>query len=97
VRLLERSELQRANRLLDEHHLGSLKPVGERLYYVATDADGQWLALLVFSAPAKHLKHRDGWIGWSSAQPHRRLSLITNNGRSLFCPRARCAICPAKS
>jgi hypothetical protein len=33
--------------LLDEHHyLGSLKAVGERLYYVATDAQGQWLALL---------------------------------------------------
>ena len=53
VRLAERAELERFNQLLDEHHyLGSLKAVGERLYYVATDAQGQWLALLVFSAPA---------------------------------------------
>ena len=84
VRLVERAELERFKRLLDEHHyLGSLKAVGERLYYVATDAQGQWLALLVFSAPAKHLKHRDQWIGWSAAQRHRRLSLVTNNSRFL--------------
>jgi uncharacterized protein DUF4338/DDE family transposase len=87
VRLVERTELERFNQLLDEHHyLGSLKAVGERLYYVATDAQGQWLALLVFSAPAKHLKHRDQWIGWSAAQRHRRLSLVTNNSRFLILP-----------
>src|SRR5271166_262701 len=87
VRLVERTELERFKQLLDEHHyLGSLKAVGERLYYVATDAQGQWLALLVFSAPAKHLKHRDQWIGWSGAQRHRRLSLVTNNSRFLILP-----------
>ncbi len=87
VRLVERAELERFKRLLDEHHyLGSLKAVGERLHYVATDAQGQWLALLVFSAPAKHLKHRDQWIGWSAAQRHRRLSLVTNNSRFLILP-----------
>src|SRR5207249_9145145 len=67
VRLVERAKLERFKELLDEHHyLGSLKAVGERLHYLATDAQGQWLALLVFSAPAKHLKHRDRWIGWSA-------------------------------
>ena len=87
VRLVERAELERFKQLLDEHHyLGSLKAVGERLHYVATDAQGQWLALLVFSAPAKHLKHRDQWIGWSAAQRHRRLSLVTNNSRFLILP-----------
>jgi hypothetical protein len=60
VRLLEPSELQRCQKLLDKrHYLKSLQPVGERLYYVATDAQGRWLALLVFNAAAKHLKHRD--------------------------------------
>jgi hypothetical protein len=50
---VERTELERFKQLLDErHYLGSLKAVGERLHYVATDAQGQWLALLVFSAPA---------------------------------------------
>ena len=87
VRLLERTELERFKELLDEYHyLGRLKAVGERLHYVATDAQGQWLALLVFSAPAKHLKHRDQWIGWSPAQRHRRLSLVTNNSRFLILP-----------
>src|SRR6202158_6471999 len=87
VRLVEPSELERFKELLDEHHyLGSVKAVGERLHSVAADALGQWLALLVFSAPAKHLKHRDQWIGWSAAQRHRRLSLVTNNSRFLILP-----------
>src|ERR1700724_484600 len=87
VRLVERTELERFKGLLDEHHyLGSVKSVGERLHYVGTDAQGQWLALLVFSAPAKHLKHRDQWIGWSPARRHRRHSLVTNNSRFLILP-----------
>jgi hypothetical protein len=87
VRLLERDELPKASQLLDEHHyLKSVKPVGERLYYVATDAHGQWLAILVFSAAAKHLKHRDRWIGWTVGQRQRRLSLVTNNTRFVLLP-----------
>ena len=39
VNLLEAGQLDRCHQLLDEHHyLKSLKPVGERIYYVATDA-----------------------------------------------------------
>jgi hypothetical protein len=77
--------------LLKQHHyLGRLKPVGERMYYVAVDAQGRWLALLLFSAPAKHLKHRDTWIGWTRAQCDRRLSLVVNNSRFLILPQARC-------
>jgi hypothetical protein len=75
------------NRLLDDHHyLGSLKPVGERLYYVATDASGQWLAILVFGAAANHLRARDRWINWTNEQRRRRLSLIANNCRFLVLP-----------
>src|SRR6266487_1113653 len=74
-------------RLLDEHHyLGSPHPVGERLYYVVTDPQGEWLALLIFAAAAKHLKHRDRWIGWTDAQRERRLSLVVNNIRFLLLP-----------
>jgi hypothetical protein len=87
VRLLDPAELKRFHRLLARHHyLGTLKPVGERLYYVATDARGGWLALLVFNAAAKHLQARDRWIGWTPAQRHRRLSLVTNNSRFLLLP-----------
>ncbi len=87
VRLLEPHELERCNRLLDEHHyLGRPHPVGERLYYVVTDPQEEWLALLIFAAAAKHLKHRDRWIGWTDAQRERRLSLVVNNLRFLLLP-----------
>lgn len=87
VILATRRQLPRIDKLLDQHHyLGSLRPVGERLYYIATDAAGGWLAILLFSAAANHLKHRDEWIGWSSQQLRRRRSLITNNCRFLLLP-----------
>jgi hypothetical protein len=87
VRLLAPDEHRRFQSLLAQHHyLGRIKPVGERLCYVATDGQGQWLALLVFNVAAKHLKHRDQWIGWTSAQRDRRLRLITNNSRFLLLP-----------
>jgi hypothetical protein len=90
ARLVERSELSRAQRLLDKHHyLKRAHPVGERLYYVVTDAQGQWVALLVFNAAAKHLKPRDQWIGWTVSQRHRRLGLVVNNCRFLVLPHAQ--------
>ena len=87
LHLAERTQLPRLHKLLNQHHyLGSLKPVGERLYYVATDAAGHWVAILVFSEAAKHLRAREEWIGWSNEQRRRRLSLITNNCRFLLLP-----------
>ncbi len=87
VLIPEKKDRVRFQRLLKGHHyLGGLKPVGEQLYYAAVDADGQWLALLLFSAAAKHLKHREQWIGWSAAQCDRRLSLVANNSRFLILP-----------
>ena len=87
LRLLEPKELSRCNRYLDKHHyLKRIRPVGERLYYVATDAQDQWLALLVFSSAAEHLKHRDRWIGWTLEQRQRRLRLVVNNSRFLILP-----------
>jgi hypothetical protein len=87
VRGIEPDQLARCNQLLDEHHyLGSPKPVGERLYYAVSDPQGEWLALLVFAAAAKHLRHRDRWIGWTQAQRERRLSLVVNNIRFLLLP-----------
>lgn len=87
VELATSTQIPRINKLLDQHHyLGRLRPVGERLYYIARDAANHWVAVLVFSAPAKHLKHRDEWIGWSNEQRRRRLSLVTNNSRFLLLP-----------
>ena len=82
-------ERRRFQKLLRKHHyLGGVRAVGEQIYYAAVDAQGNWLALLLFSAAAKHLKHRDQWIGWTRAQCDRRLSLVVNNSRFLILPQA---------
>ena len=87
VKLASSKQLPRIGKLLEQHHyLGNLRPVGERLYYLATTAAGAWLGILVFSAAANHLKHRERWIGWSNEQRRRRLSLLTNNSRFLLLP-----------
>lgn len=87
VLITDPKERQRFQRLLAQHHyLGRLKPVGEQLYYAAVDAKDCWVALLLFSAAAKHLKHRDQWIGWTRSQRERRLSLVVNNNRFLILP-----------
>lgn len=86
VRVAGPEDHPRFQSLLRRHHyLQGIKPVGERLYYVA-EWRGQWLALLVFCAAARHLRHRDQWIGWSEAQRRQRLSLVTNNARFLILP-----------
>jgi hypothetical protein len=82
------AERRRFQRWLQLHHyLGRLQPVGEQLYYAAVDAQGRWVALLLFSAAAKHLKLRDQWIGWTRPQRDRRLSLVVNQSRFLILPR----------
>ena len=70
--------LQRAtfDRLLEErHYLASARLVGQTLRYVAK-LDGQWVALLTFSAAALHFKAREARLGWTPRQRARRLGLI---------------------
>jgi hypothetical protein len=87
VRLAETEDLARVQSLLRRHHyLGMVRPVGERLFYVAVDGQGRWVGVLVFCAAAKYLRHRDQWIGWTSEQPRRRLALVVNNSRFLLLP-----------
>jgi hypothetical protein len=89
VPLTAMEERRQCQRLLRKHHyLGGLKAIGEQMCYAAVDGQGNWLAVLIFSAAAKHLKHRDNWIGWTRAQRDRRLSLIVNNSRYLILPHA---------
>lgn len=86
VRVLREDELGPFNYYLEEeHYLESSRLVGQWLRYVA-ELDGQWLALLAFSAPALHLKARERWIGWSPRQRARRLGLVVNNSRFLILP-----------
>ena len=86
VRLLGEDELGPFNYYLQEaHYLESSRLAGQWLRYVA-ELDGQWVALLTFSAPALHLKARERWIAWSPRQRARRLGLVVNNSRFLILP-----------
>jgi hypothetical protein len=86
VRLLRADELGPFNFYLqEEHYLESSRLAGQWLRYVA-ELNGQWLALLTFSASALHLKARERWIGWSPRQRARRLGLVVNNSRFLVLP-----------
>jgi hypothetical protein len=86
VRPLRSAERARFDDLLVEHHyLHSAALVGEHLRYVVTQ-QGRWLALLTWAAPARHLRARDQWIGWSDEQRRRRLALVVSNTRFLILP-----------
>lgn len=84
VRLIRKEERRRFDKLIeDEHYLHSIVLVGEQLRYVA-EYDGEWVALLAWSAAAFNLKDREAWIGWSLRQKRRRLTLVVNNSRFLI-------------
>jgi len=86
LELLAPAEQIRFQSLLDEHHyLGSLPKIGHTLRYVAR-YQGQWLALLSFSAAALKCAARDHWIGWHFRYQYDRLHLIANNSRFLILP-----------
>lgn len=83
VGLLGDNEVGQFNYYLErEHYLESSRFAGQSLRYVA-EVDGQWVALLTFSAPALHLKAREREIGWSPRQRARRLGFVVNNSRFL--------------
>lgn len=84
VRLICDGERERHDALLDEqHYLKSGQLVGEQLRFVA-ECEGQWLALLSWSAGCYHLADRDDWIGWNRDQRCRRLPFVVNNSRFLI-------------
>jgi hypothetical protein len=83
VRLLAEAERARFDEeLATKHYLKNATAVGRVLRYVA-EYQGQWVALLVFSSPALHLKLRDRWLHWSPRQVKERRHLIAQNARFL--------------
>jgi hypothetical protein len=83
VRLVTEAERPRWNAQVSAHHyLKNATLVGEHLCYVV-EYQGAWLALLGWSAPARHLRPRDAWIGWSHEQRAARRHFLANNAR--FC------------
>lgn len=87
LRLITPAEQPRWEQLLAQrHYLHNAHLVGQVLRYVATTADGTWVALLSWSSPALHLRPRDHWIGWSEAQRAARLRWVAQNSRFLVLP-----------
>jgi len=83
VRLIEDSERERFDEeLVTKHYLKNANAVGRVLRYVA-EYQGQWVALLVFSSPAFHIKLRDQWLHWPARQVKERRHLIAQNARFL--------------
>jgi hypothetical protein len=67
------------------HYLGALPKIGNTIRYAAI-IDGQWVALLSFSASALKCSARDEWIGWGYRHQYDRLNLVANNSRFLILP-----------
>jgi hypothetical protein len=83
LRLIEDSERERFDEeLTTKHYLKNAAAVGRVLRYVA-EYRGQWVALVVFSSPAFHLKLRDQWLHWSPRQVKERRHLVAQNSRFL--------------
>ena len=83
VRLIEDSERERFDaELVAKHYLQNAHAVGRVLRYVA-EYRGQWVALLIFSSSAFHIKLRDQWLHWSPRQVKERRHLIAQNARFL--------------
>ena len=83
VRLITAEERPRWNELVStNHYLKNATLVGEQLHYVV-EYQGNWLALLGWSAAARHLRPRDAWISWDQDQLCVRRHLLANNAR--FC------------
>jgi hypothetical protein len=81
VRLITEADIGRFNfHLEQDHYLESSRYAGQALRYVA-ELDGQWVAVLSFSAPALQVKAREQWIGWSPRQRAQRLGFVVNNSR----------------
>lgn len=86
LRPVHKTEEAKFQELMDQHHyLGSLKKIGNTIWYVAI-SDGHWVALLSFSAAALKCTVRDSWIGWDYRFQFDRLNLIANNSRFLILP-----------
>jgi hypothetical protein len=83
VRLIVAGEEPRWNQeITQRHYLKNARLVGEQLRYVA-DYQGQWLALLGWSAATFHVKGRDAWLGWTAEQRRTRRLFLVQNSRFL--------------
>lgn len=84
-----RSRRHLAALLARHHYRGFHGAVGENLQYLARDAQGREVAVMVFGAAAWKVAVRDAFIGWSPPQRQARLGAIANQQRFLILPWVR--------
>jgi Domain of unknown function (DUF4338)/DDE_Tnp_1-associated len=86
VRPIGHEDEEHFQQLLGRHHyLGAIPKIGQTVRYVA-QYEGEWVALLSFSASSLKCAARDRWIGWDARLQYGRLKLIANNSRFLILP-----------
>ena len=74
---------------MDEHHWLGHRMAGETMRYVATDSDGEWVALVGFASCAFSCGPRDRFVGWSPEAQLRRLRFVASNQRFCVLPAGR--------
>ena len=74
---------------LDQYHYLKLRVVGENLGYLAVDAHGRDVAVVLFGAPAWRCAPRDEFLEWGDAQRQAQLHRLANNTRFLVLPWTR--------
>jgi len=83
--ILKQDEVEYLKLMETHHYLGSIRKIGETIWYLATYND-QPVALISFSAAVLNCIARDRWIGWSYRHRTGRLKLLANNSRFLILP-----------
>jgi len=78
-----------ARSLHDDHPQGAGQHGGRQLRYLITSGHGV-RGGFVFASPARALKPRDQWVGWSPEQRRLRLSLVVGLSRFLIRPQGQC-------
>ena len=88
LELVEGLEERRSvHRWLERYHYrGYNGAVGENVQYLARDARGRELAVMVFGAAAWKVAARDQFIGWTDPQRVERLGRVANQQRFLILP-----------
>ena len=75
--------------LVEQHHyLGHKIPFGAHLRYLIHSPQGV-VGCLQYSSPARRLKPRDLWVGWSDSRRKERLQQVVCNSRFLILPWVR--------
>ena len=85
----ETADRSRFDAEMDEHHWLGHRMVGETMRYVATDSDGEWVALVGFASCAFTCGPRDRFVGWSPETQLRRLRFVASNQRFCVLPAGR--------